>query len=618
MQRRNLSLGVVLFALALPSFATAQRSATLNRFRASETVEDDFAISRPTDLGHLRYGAMLHLDYANDPLVWENELGERDSEGHRIVGHQLDATLGLSLGLFDRVVVFAGLPISLVMSGDDEDELQAAGIGASADGAGLGDAYLGARVRIYGESDDMVALGFQLTGTFPTAGSQRFRGDDFLSLAPELLFEVRPGGGARLVLDVGAKVRRNASDAGSNLSFGDELTFGLGFALPVYVAQDDDRTHVDVHAQVFGSSFFDDLFTRESTPFEGNVGAKLHHASGLTAGLAAGMGFTRGFGSPDARVIAMIGYGRPAERPEEPVGDRDGDGLNDDVDQCPDEPEDVDTFEDDNGCPDPDNDGDGILDASDECPMDPEDVDTFEDENGCPDPDNDGDGIPDATDQCPMEPEDADGFEDDNGCPDPDNDQDGVLDGVDACMNEPGPAANRGCPDPDRDGDTVVDRRDNCPDVAGPPENQGCPEAQQVRIEDGRLEILDVVYFRTNRDVIQRRSFQLLRNVAQVLNAHPEIERIRVEGHTDSRGRREANMTLSQKRAEAVVAFLVREGVAEGRLTAQGFGPDRPIVENAQTAEQHAQNRRVEFNIVNAGESIQQQNSGPSADTVDR
>ena len=609
---------LLLALLAFPSLSLAQRSATLNRFRASETVEDDFAISRPTDLGHLRYGAMIHLDYANDPLVWENDLGERDSEAFRIVEHQLDLTLGLSLGLFDRIVIFGGVPVSLVMNGDSADDLQAAGIGASADGAGLGDVYLGARARLFGETGDVFALGLQLTGTFPTAGDQRFRGDDFLSLSPELLLELRPGGGARLVLDVGAKVRRNASDADSNLSFGDELTFGLGFAIPVYTDESDDRTHLDFHAQIYGSSFFDDLFTRETTPFEGTLGAKLHHQSGLVAGLAGGMGLTRGFGSPDARVIAMLGYGRPVEREAEPVGDRDGDGIDDDIDACPDEPEDMDGFQDEDGCPDPDNDADGIPDATDLCPMDPEDMDGFEDENGCPDPDNDADGILDVNDQCPLEPEDMDGFEDENGCPDPDNDRDGVVDGADRCINEPGPASNQGCPDPDRDGDTVVDRRDNCPDVAGPPENQGCPERQQVRIEEGRLEILDVVYFRTNRDVIQNRSFGLLRNVAQVLNAHPEIAQIRVEGHTDARGRREMNVTLSQKRAEAVVAFLVREGVDASRLTAQGFGPDRPIVENATTAEQHAQNRRVEFNIVNGAESVQQQNSGPSADTVDR
>jgi outer membrane protein OmpA-like peptidoglycan-associated protein len=614
---RTTILGVVV-ALALPSLGLAQRSATLNRFRASETVEDDFHLSRPTDLGHLRYGAMLHLDYANDPLIWETDLGERDSEAHRLVEHQLDLTLGLSVGLFDRVVVFAGVPVSLVMNGDPESELQSAGITASADGAGLGDVYLGARARLYGESGEPFALGLQLTATLPTAGDQRFRGDDFLSFAPELLAEVRPGGGARVVLNVGARVRKNADDEATNITFGDELTFGLGFALPVFVAPADDRTHVDVHAQIYGSTAFADAFGRESTPLEGTVGAKLFHASGVVAGLAGGMGFTRGLGSPDARVIAMLGYGRPVERVVE-VSDRDADGIADEHDHCPDEPEDVDTFEDANGCPDPDNDSDGVLDGADACPMDAEDVDGFEDEDGCPDPDNDQDEVLDASDQCPLEAEDRDGFEDDDGCPDPDNDGDGVPDASDRCPDEAGVASNAGCPEPDRDGDTVIDRRDNCPDVVGTPENEGCPQPQQVRIEEGRLEILDVVYFRTNRAEIQERSFALLRNVALVLHAHPEIAQIRIEGHTDSRGRRDRNVRLSQQRAEAVLRFLVDDGgLPAERLIAQGFGPDRPLVPDASNAEQHAQNRRVEFNIVNADEAIQTQNSGPSADTVDR
>ena len=75
-----------------------------------------------------------------------------------------------------------------------------------------------------------------------------------------------------------------------------------------------------------------------------------------------------------------------------------------------------------------DNDGDGIPDNVDKCPTDPEDKDGFQDEDGCPDPDNDGDGIPDKRDKCPNEPEDKDGFQDDDGCPDPDNDGDGIAD----------------------------------------------------------------------------------------------------------------------------------------------------------------------------------------------
>lgn len=67
----------------------------------------------------------------------------------------------------------------------------------------------------------------------------------------------------------------------------------------------------------------------------------------------------------------------------------------------------------------PDTDGDGILDENDECPDQPEDFDQFEDEDGCPDPDNDGDGIPDVDDLCPLDAEDMDGFQDDDGCLDP-------------------------------------------------------------------------------------------------------------------------------------------------------------------------------------------------------
>ena len=86
---------------------------------------------------------------------------------------------------------------------------------------------------------------------------------------------------------------------------------------------------------------------------------------------------------------------KPAKAARRPK-DSDGDGIPDDNDKCPNEPEDKDGFQDEDGCPDPDNDGDGIPDASDKCPNEPEDKDGFQDADGCPDPDNDGDGIPDA------------------------------------------------------------------------------------------------------------------------------------------------------------------------------------------------------------------------------
>jgi outer membrane protein OmpA-like peptidoglycan-associated protein len=613
----------VLLTLLLPlapSQVFAQPSGTLDRFRASETPEDDFHLSRPDDFGDLRFGAQLHLDYGANPLVYESELGDAGSESLSIVEHQLVGTLGLSLGLADRVVIYAGLPVALVNQGADEDELAPLGVPA-ADGPGLGDAYVGARVRLFGEHDDIGALAIQARATFPTAGVPNdavYRGDPFLTVQPELLLEIRPVAGLRIVGNFGARLREETTDDDVNLAFRHELTYGLGVSAALFTDAGDPNTHLDLLIQIYGASAFAMVGEREGTALEATGGFKFFHGSGFTVGLAAGPGLNRGFGSPDMRGVLMVGWMMP--RPHDVDGDRDGDGILDSADACPDEAEDVDQFEDTNGCPDPDNDADGILDGADACINEPETQNGHEDTDGCPDEllDTDGDGISDPTDECDDQPEDVDTFQDADGCPDPDNDGDGLLDTADRCPLQAGPPANQGCPDTDRDGDTVVDRLDNCPDEPGTVENHGCQAAQQVVIADGRLEILDAVYFRTNAAVIQSRSFALLENVARVINAHPEITLIRVEGHTDSRGRREHNVQLSQSRAEAVVTFLVERGHVEAsRLEAQGFGPDRPVVENARNAADHARNRRVEFNIPNRSD-IQNQNSGPSADTIDR
>lgn len=606
-------LALVLTAIAFaPSLAAAQRG-TLDRYRASETTEDDFHLSRPGDFGDTRLGAQLQVDYGLNPLVWESMLGDSGTETLAIVEHQVVGTLGLAFGLADRVVLFAGVPVSLVLDGASDAEVMSLGVPA-ATGAGLGDVYLGARVRLFGEDDDVGTLGAQVTGTFPTSEGA-YRGDSFLTIHPELLGELRLFEQLRIVMNVGALVREETSST-SNLEFRHELTYGVGLALPVWTDDADDDSHFDLHVQLYGATALALVGEREGTALEATLGAKLFHASGVVAGLAGGPGLARGFGSPDLRLVGTIGWAMPED---DAPGDRDGDGLADGDDTCPDEPEDVDGFEDEDGCPDLDNDADGIPDESDQCPNEAETVNDHEDHDGCPDVgDADSDGIPDDTDECPNAPEDVDEFEDADGCPDPDNDGDGVPDADDRCPNEAGVSDNAGCPDSDRDGDTVVDRRDNCPDEPGPPANQGCAEEQQVVVTDSGLEILDRVFFRTNQATIQRRSFALLMNVAQVLNNHPEIQQIRVEGHTDSRGRRERNLELSQQRAEAVVDFLVERGdVDRGRLAAQGFGPDRPVVENARSRAEHAQNRRVEFNIPQA-DRVHQRSSTASEDTIDR
>ncbi len=286
----------------------------------------------------------------------------------------------------------------------------------------------------------------------------------------------------------------------------------------------------------------------------------------------------------DAELLLSVykEFGKHAKKVVEvPVAkgpkDSDGDGINDDVDQCPNDPEDKDGFQDDDGCPDPDNDGDGVPDTADKCPNDAEDKDGFQDEDGCPDLDNDGDGIPDAADKCPNDAEDKDGFQDDDGCPDPDN-----------------------------DGDGVPDAQDKCPDqketVNGYKDDDGCPDEVPKAIArfTGTIKGIN---FKTGSADLLKTSNSTLDAAVKVLKDFPELK-LEIQGHTDNATMMKGspfadNMALSQARADAVKAYMVGKGVEDARLIAKGYGATVPVADNKNAAGK-AKNRRVEFKLVSA------------------
>jgi outer membrane protein OmpA-like peptidoglycan-associated protein len=244
--------------------------------------------------------------------------------------------------------------------------------------------------------------------------------------------------------------------------------------------------------------------------------------------------------------------------------DRDGDNI-------PDEPEDFDSFKDEDGCPEPDNDGDGVLDEADNCPDVPEDQDGFADSDGCPDFDNDTDGIADLNDSCKDQAEDFDNFQDEDGCPETDNDGDAIADILDNCVNEP----------EDYDGDQDTD---------------GCPEERKlIKIEGDQIKLGQKIFFKTNKATILPKSYDLLNEVASVLVENPSIN-IRIEGHTDSKGSDSYNLKLSRARAASVLDYLEGQGVDRSRMESVGFGEERPIEDNA-TETGRAANRRVEIHI---------------------
>jgi OOP family OmpA-OmpF porin len=254
-------------------------------------------------------------------------------------------------------------------------------------------------------------------------------------------------------------------------------------------------------------------------------------------------------------------------------GDTDGDGIPDDVDKCPKEAEDKDSFEDNDGCPDTDNDKDGVNDDIDKCPNEPEDKDGFQDDDGCPDTDNDKDGVQDGLDKCPNEPEDKDKFEDNDGCPDTDNDKDGVADTIDKCPNE---------------AETINHYKDE----------DGCPDEVPAEVKKF-TGVIEGINFKTASAEILPGSWAVLDRALKVLQDYPDVN-LEISGHTDSKGKDAYNLGLSQRRADAVKLYFTSRGISSSRLVSIGFGEDRPIGDNS-TASGRATNRRTEFKLIDAG-----------------
>lgn len=251
--------------------------------------------------------------------------------------------------------------------------------------------------------------------------------------------------------------------------------------------------------------------------------------------------------------------------------DSDGDGVPDRLDECPDTPPGVEVDE--KGCP-LDRDGDGVPDYKDDCPDEPGEA-RF---NGCPD--SDGDGIPDKDDDCPE----TAGLAKFNGCPD--TDEDGVPDHKDQCPDTPKgcPVDEDGCP-LDSDNDDVIDCEDRCPTEPGPADNDGCPAEVELDIP--------TIYFDFDKAELRPEAITELDELVETLSESKEYE-IVVGGHTCNIGTNEYNMDLSERRAQAVVKYLLSKGISNTYVGSNYYGEEDPAVPNT-SIENRRKNRRVEF-----------------------
>jgi outer membrane protein OmpA-like peptidoglycan-associated protein len=343
--------------------ASAAPSATLDQYRAAPHPGDGFALSGADTGAHLSYAAQLHLDYAAEPLVYEYVAGRSSSRQVKLVREQLTAHALFSLGLYGVALVYAGLPIDLMMNGT------VLGSQPTATGFGAGDLLLGGRVGLHHSPIASVAL--QLTLTAPTGeagthGRPGVAGDAGATAHPEVTSELKAGP-LSVLIDIGARWRKDARFAGTR--FTDTLTFGTGLSLPVV------PDLLRALGEVRGETPLDDVGNRQGSPLEALLGLKLTPAPGLTFGLAGALGILRGYGTPLARAVAMFGYQGALQRHEakpEPVPTK--------APPPPPAPSRVAPVA---SAPEPareDRDKDRVADPDDHCPLLPGDADN----DGCP------------------------------------------------------------------------------------------------------------------------------------------------------------------------------------------------------------------------------------------
>lgn len=288
----------------------------------------------------------------------------------------------------------------------------------------------------------------------------------------------------------------------------------------------------------------------------------------------------RGDGSYPHNIEVLAGANLVFGREPPPPDDSDRDGVLDNRDRCP-----LEAGTPPDGCPIRDTDADGIMDPDDQCVREAGVAPT-----GCPVRDADGDGVVDAEDQCISEPGTAP-----TGCPD--TDQDGFLDRADQCPQVAGVSPD-GCP-ADADGDGILGADDRCPDQAetlnGFEDTDGCPDELPTAVKEF-MGVIAGIEFDNDQASIRPGSEVALDKALSVLTEYPSL-RIEIMGHTDSRGSRDYNVGLSQRRADAVKAHLIAKGIDASRVQTVGAGPDTPLTTN-DTPAGRQKNRRIEFRVI--------------------
>lgn len=643
----NFLSAVVTLSVAGPAFAQVSElpeppELDAQRFRPTmDSRKTIWTESSGFHAENLMGSGRLWMHYTNSPLVWVDPAPEAGADPvQRIVSDALGLNVVGSAALH-RFRLGVDLPVYLVAAagGDINDTF-------GSNGAGLGDLAIDGRATALDRRTAPIGLGISGRVILPTATVQTSLGIP-QGVAGEIMAlvdtEFDP-----VYLSANLGTRLSPETALSNIDVGNQFVARLGGAYSVPSA-DDAGVSLDLNANVNYAGPVADTAALVGVPIEVLGGGWYRFNDDWVLRGGVGRGITEGIGSPAARVIVSIAYERPLD------GDKDRDLILDSVDACPAEPEDRDEFEDENGCPDPDNDSDGIVDVSDSCPKRPEDLDGFRDDDGCPDEQTaikfkvlgwqDAE-LPEATLSItgPEQAAGAHGMEVllhegdykveatapnyevtavEFGVPkqaevtvrmtaipgslrvvamDPNGKMiKGASYTLDGAKGPDMPEGEVTSDQPSGTHTIVVRAEDYAPykhsvmiAPRGTTEVIAILTPTKVKLTREKIEIADKVFFDTGLATIKPVSFQLLNEVAQIIQDYPEIVKVRIEGHTDSRGSDADNQKLSDARAASVRDYLHQQGVALERMNSIGYGESKPLVKG-ENAAAWDKNRRVEF-----------------------
>lgn len=547
-----LLLGLLAISLAARPARAQDSTFSLDRLRIGAAPNDGIGVWRPELGDEARLFGQFTLGFSYNPFRIEHHIQD-DAQASQMaavsgapVKAQFTGYTALGLELFERFSFQAMFPATFGQGGSSTS---ATGVPAAQDAVNLavaapGDTRFEVRVVLFKTDDDFFKLGANANLFAPSGSNDSFTGDASTAggfgAAGELDWK-----DFILVLDTGAHFRPTTGV--NDFDVGHEVNYGLGGFLPL----EDGRIRLGL--ELFGSVQVAGVNAgkAETSPLEWMAEGRfaLDDAQQLYLNGFGGTRMTPGY-APDFRTGLAFGwwFNLADNDPKSPQKEKRFE-MNDKLDT----------------------DGDGYPDSVDLCPTEKEDGKPPFATDGCPGNDRDGDGIPDALDKCPDEPEDKDGIDDKDGCPEDDADKDGIPDAEDACPKEPGVKS------PQKD-------------------KNGCPQFIRRITGSNEIQILKKVEFQTGSANLRPDSFPILDEIHSLLLANPEITKLAIEGHTDSNGSNELNMTLSKGRARSCLDYLIKKGIASGRLTSEGFGEDRPIDTN-DTADGRAKNRRTEFHI---------------------